>query len=506
MIRKEDEVEILRLWKVEKWKIDTIAKQLGLHHETVERVIEQDGTRPAAKPRPSMLDPYVPFIVETLEKYPRIGASRLFVMCQERGYPGQEDHFRHLIRRLRPPRRQEAFLRLKTLPGEQGQVDWAHFGRLRIGRAERQLMAFVLVLSFSRAIFFRFFLGQCLENFLRGHEAAFHAWSGLPRVLLYDNLKTVVLERRGDAIRFHPTFLDFAAHYCFEPRPVAVGRGNEKPRVERAIRFIRESFFTARAFRSLEHLNEQAWEWCHGRALDRPWPDDKQRRVREVFEGEKPLLLPLPAASFPTDERREVTVRKTPYVRFDLNDYSLPHVLTGETVTVLASLETVRIFHGPELMATHRRSWGQGEQIEDRRHIEALVAAKREARKHRAIDRLVRAAPSTEALMLELAQRGQSLQTATKKLLELLDGYGAERLERAVREALRHQAPHPHAVRHLLEKARQEEGKPPLVPIDLSEDPRIRDLTVRPHDLATYDELRDRLEEEDDDDQTAVPV
>jgi transposase len=92
----------------------------------------------------------------------------------------------------------------------------------------RPLMAFVMVLSYSRSLYLRFFLNASLENFLRGHIGAFVAWNGSARVLLYDNLKSVVLERQGDAIRFHPTLLQFAAHCRFEPRPVAVARGNEK--------------------------------------------------------------------------------------------------------------------------------------------------------------------------------------------------------------------------------------------------------------------------------------
>src|SRR5437762_10214503 len=109
-------------------------------------------------------------------------------------------------------------------------------------------MAFVMVLSFSRKIFLHFCLNQQMANFLRGHEAAFAAFSGIPRVLLYDNLRSAVLERSGDAIRFNPELLEFAAHYRFEPRPVAVARGNEKGRVERAIRYIRDAFFAARTW------------------------------------------------------------------------------------------------------------------------------------------------------------------------------------------------------------------------------------------------------------------
>ena len=130
-----------------------------------------------------------------------------------------------------------------------------------------------------------------MESFLRGHVAAFDAWGGVPRVLLYDNLKSVVLERRGDAIRFHPTLLGFAGQYRYEPRPVAVARGNEKGRVERAIRYVRDGFFAARTFKDLDDLNAQAEAWCIGPAADRRCPDEPDRTVREVFAEERARLL-----------------------------------------------------------------------------------------------------------------------------------------------------------------------------------------------------------------------
>ena len=223
------EAQILRYYHVERWRPGTIARQLHLHHGTVARVLAQAGLPRMASPaRPSRIDPYLPFILATLEKFPTLTASRLYAMVRERGYCGGPDHFRHVISCHRPRPVAEAYLRLRTLPAEQGQVDWGHFGRYTIGRARRPLMAFVMVLSYSRQIFLRFFLDARLENFLRGHVDAFHAWNGLPRVLLYDNLKSAVLERHGDAIRFHPTLLDFARHYRFEARPVAVARGNER--------------------------------------------------------------------------------------------------------------------------------------------------------------------------------------------------------------------------------------------------------------------------------------
>jgi len=311
----EIEAQILRYHHVEKWTVGTIHAQLHVHRDAIKRVLRQAGLPPIGTPlRPSRIDPYLPFIRQTLEKFPTLTASRLYVMVKERGYTGGPDHFRHLISHHRPRPAAEAYLRLVTLPGEQAQVDWGHFGHIEIGRAKRPLMAFVMVLSWSRRIFLRFYLDARMENFLRGHVGAFESWGGLPRVLLYDNLKSAVLERQGDAIRFHPTLLEFAGCYRFEPRPVAVARGNEKGRVERAIRYIRENFFAARAFTDLSDLNRQADAWCLGAADDRPCPQDKAFTVRETFVKEQPRLLALPDNPYPLDERKAVRVGNIPYV------------------------------------------------------------------------------------------------------------------------------------------------------------------------------------------------
>ena len=93
------------------------------------------------------------------------------------------------------------------------------------------------------------------------HALAFQALGGVPREILYDNLKSVVLERVGDHIRFHPRILDLAGYYCFAPKPCAPYRGNEKGKVERLIRYIRDAFFAARRFSSVEDLNAQLARW-----------------------------------------------------------------------------------------------------------------------------------------------------------------------------------------------------------------------------------------------------
>jgi len=490
-ISPELEAKILRYFHVEKWRPGTIARQLGIHHGAVDRVLFQAGLpKMVRSTRSSILDPYLPFVLETLDQYPKLTASRLYAMVRERGYPGGPDHFRHLITHHRPRAQPEAYLRLRTLPGEQGQVDWGHFGKITIGRAQRALMAFVMVLSYSRQIFVHFYLDARMSNFLRGHEAAFQAWGALPRVLLYDNLKSAVLERQGQAIHFHPTLLEFCAHYRFEPRPVAVARGNEKGRVERAIRYVRDSFFAARTWRDLDDLNAQAKIWCSGQAADRPCPEDRSQSVRQVFENERPHLLALPDNPFPTDECEVVSVGKTPYVRFDRNDYSVPSAYTRCALSVVASPGEVRVLDGGQVIACHRRSYDKGAQIEDPEHIAALVALKRRARRHRGQDRLYQAAPNSSELLTQAGQRGDNLGSITAALLGLLDQYGTAELTAAIDEALGRGVPHPNAVRLCLERRREQRDQPPPLAVTLPEDQRVRNLVVRPHDLNNYDHLQ----------------
>ena len=124
-ISAELEAKILRYFHVEKWRVGTIARQLGIHHGTVDRVLSQAGLPKVQRPHgASLIDPFLPFILQTLEQFPRLTAARLYAMVRERGYTGGPDHFRHLIAHYRPRRQPEAYLRLRTLPGEQGQVDW----------------------------------------------------------------------------------------------------------------------------------------------------------------------------------------------------------------------------------------------------------------------------------------------------------------------------------------------------------------------------------------------
>ena len=485
---KQTEAKILRYHFVEQWRTGTIATQLGIHHSVVDRVLAHAGLPKVERSaRPSMIDPYLPFIVETLNEFPTLTAARLYDMAKQRGYPGGPSQFRQRISQLRPRKQPEAYLRLKTLPGEQSQVDWGHFGHIQIGQAKRPLMGFVMVLSWSRQLFLRFYLNAQMENFLRGHVGAFEAWQGLTKVILYDNLKSAVLERQGDAIRFHPTLLELSAHYRFELRPVAVARGNEKGRVERAIRYIRDNFFAGRHWQTLDELNAQAEEWCQGVSANRPCPENNELSVKDAFLQEQPSLLALPDNPFDTRERVEVRAHKTPYVRFDLNDYSIPHQLIQKTLSVNADLGSVRIVDGDELIAEHPRSFAKGEQIEHEAHINALWLAKTHAKLHRGQDRLSQTSSHTSDLLQQSLERGHVLKTTVRLLNEYLDQYGRDELHCALGEALKQQSPYPQAVQQILERRREEKQKPP--PLAVAVPDKVKHFHVKTANVADYDKL-----------------
>ena len=370
MITPEQHAEIRRLYYGEHWKVGTIAAALGVHHDTVRAAIVNDtrGVRRGTC-RATQLDPYLPFVRDTLAQYPRLRATRLFEMVKGRGYTGSVVQLRRAVRLIRPAATATVYRRLVTLAGEEAQVDWGAFGSIRIGRGVRPLSGFVMVLAYSRAIFALFTVDQTLESFLRGHVEAFAACQGVARTLVYDNLRSAVLERAGTAIRFHPRLLELAGHYHFAPRPCTPGRANEKGKVERQIAYLRHAFFAARTFVDVDDLNAQFRRWRDEVAHQRPHPEQRDRAVADVLAEEQPRLLPLPAHPFDTDVMRTVSARKQPYVRFDRNSYSIPHTYGRRPLTLLASPTTVRVLAGTDEIARHVRSYDTNATVEQEAHV-----------------------------------------------------------------------------------------------------------------------------------------
>ena len=484
MISAEVRARIRRYFYAEHWTIGTIAREFSVHPDAVRNAIEAERFKSSPPLRASKVDPYLGFIQQVLSEHPRLRATRIYAMLRDRGYPGSVGQLRRAVARLRPQPR-EAFLRLDMFPGEQGQVDWAHFGAVTVGRAKRTLSCFVMTLSYSRALYLQFFFDQSMENFLRGHVHAFAFFQGQPRVLLYDNLKSAVLERRGNHIAFHPRLIELSAHYHFAPRPCQVRAGNQKGRVERAIRYVRDSFWAGRTFTTLAECNRQAWLWRDQVAHSRRWPGGDHRTVAAVFAEEQARLLPHSAHPFPTERIESVRSGKTIYVRFDLNQYSIPPEAISKQLMLAASDTQVRILDGPNEIARHLRSYDRGQPVLDPAHQEAVLKSKRKAFHSTPAGRLEQLIPESKALLDQAFAQGESAAHEALRLTKLLDEYGVTALRHAIAEALGRSTPRAASVAFLLR--RQPRSTPAA--LDLSRHPQAQSLDVRPHDLETYDEL-----------------
>lgn len=489
MIDAAIEARIRRLFFAEHFKVGTICSQLSVHRDTVLRVIGAERfIRGLSVEHSPSLEPYTDFCKVVIEQYPRLRATRLFEMLKARGYPGGVHAVRRYLRRARPKPKREVFFRLETLPGEQAQVDWAHFGKVTVGNTQRALSCFVMVLSHSRGMFARFFLDQTTENFLRGHVEAFDTFGGAPRVVLYDNLKSVVIDRVGDHVRFHPKLLELANYYHFEPRPCAPYRGNEKGKVERSIHYLRYSFFEGRVFRSLDALNTELADWINTVAHTRTLVGQAQS-VAASLAAEKDRLLPLPENPFVTDGAHAVVAKKTPYIRFDQNDYSIPHTHVGLPLTLVASQSVVRILDGLFEIARHTRSYERHRRIEQPEHLHALLTEKRRARELRGRHRLFDLCPSAHAFLSELVQRGQSPSHSTLALLRLVERYDAKSVDSAIAAATARGAFGVGSVVHIIDTDRKSKRLAPPIGALALRDERARTIVTKTHALSDYDAL-----------------
>ena len=435
---------------------------------------------------PAASTPYRPFLLATLTKFPTLTAARLHAMVSERGYVGSTSHFRALVAGLRPRPAAEAYLRLRTLPGEQAQVDWAHFGHLQIGRARRPLMAFVMVLSHSPHDLPALLPG-CPDGQLPARPR--RGLQRLQRLPPGRSCTTTSRARCSSAWAMRsastPSCWRWPATTASSRARWPSARGNEKGRVERSIRYIRDSFFAGRSFTDLDDLNAQARAWCLGTAADRRWPAGQRLERAPGLRGRAAAACwRCPQAAFALGERVAVTVGKTPYVRFDLNDYSVPHTHVRRTLTVLADEQWVRILDGATELARHRRCWDS--HAADRGSRPMCSAWSSTSARHGPT------APATawrrprrpaRSLLKRAGARGDNLGSITAALMRLLDRYGAAALQAAIPEALARDVAHPNAVRLALERAREASGEPPPVALVLPEHVAQRDAPVRTHDL-----------------------
>ena len=268
------------------------------------------------------LDPYKGIIDTRLGEFPGLSAKRLFDEVRAAGYPGGYTRVRDYVRAVRPDAPSEPVVRFETPVGLQGQVDFATFS-LPWGRRH----ALLVVLSYSRLLWLRFYRRQTMAVLIDGLESAFARFGGVPKELLFDQMRAVVLSDQrvgGGELVMNAEFLRFAAHWGFHPRACRPYRAQTKGKVERPIRYVRDSFFYGRAFAGDEDLNEQASCWTEGTANVRRHGTTGERPVDRFERDEREALRPLasrpyqrlgvPRASEPARQRvpRTIDVERRP--------------------------------------------------------------------------------------------------------------------------------------------------------------------------------------------------
>jgi transposase len=491
----ENWAEIRRRVLVDGLSKRAACREYDIHWDTLTKILghpEPPGYhRAAPRPKPR-LDPFLPVIHQILEddrKAPpkqRHTVNRIYQRLRdEHRYDGGLTIIKVAVAAWRRGQA-EVFVPLAHRPGE-AQVDFGEAEVVLDGQATKVAL-FVMTLPYSDAIFCCAFPRECTEAFLEGHIRAFEFLGGVPRRISYDNLKIAVAKVTGGRGRkLTDEFLRLKSHHLFESHFCRVRRPNEKGHVEVLVGYARRTFLVpVPATRGgLEPLNADLEARCRADLLRRTW--GKPATKADLLEEERPALLPLPPEAFVAARVESRSVDSLSLVGFDANQYSVPTGFAHHRVTVIGTVDAVRVVAGDRAVATHRRCWGREQVFHDPVHYLALLE-----RKPGALDF---AAPLEgwelpvcfgvlrRRLEAEFAGAGTRQYIRVLRLLEWAD---PGELTRAVERALELGVADAAAVRLILEHERER----PAGLFCLDGRPHLRPVDVPMPDLAAYASLR----------------
>lgn len=354
-----------------------------IHWETLQKILthtEPPGYR-RTQPRKSKLEPFLPIIHEILKsdrqvhRKQRHTTKRIFERLRDdHGYSGGITIVSDAVRAWKEQTR-EVFLPLSHPPGE-AQVDFG-YADVWLNGEQVKVALFVMTLPYSDAIFIQAFPRECTESFLEGHRRAFEFFGGVPTRISYDNSKIAVARIVGNRERKVTTeFLRLKSHFLFEDHFCLVRRPNEKGHVERLLDFARRNFLVpVPRVESLETLNDQLIEHCQNDLVRqlRGKPAPKQMLLEEERTR---FLRPLPKQSFEACRLSQANADSLSLVRFDTNSYSVPTKYAHRPITIVATIDEVRLIFEDQLIARHARCWGKQQCFFDPVHYLALLERK----------------------------------------------------------------------------------------------------------------------------------
>jgi transposase len=479
------QAEVLRLFFADHLSQREISEKLSIHRQTVAAVVQRKQVlleRQNKKSRRSILAPYYDHIEKLLQEEPGRSAVNVLQKLRDIGYLGGQTIVKDYLSIRRAPSQPKAYLSLEFIPGQAAQVDWGDFGD-PFG-LKRKLWCFLMVMCWSRLLYIEFTLSANFESFIRCHENAFHYFGGIPKEIWYDNLATVVAERKQKIIRFNPKFLAYSGHCHFKPVACNLAAGNEKGRVEDSVRYVRGNFWPGRSFSDWEDSTIQAHAWLNQFANKRM--HRSTRKIPELhFAQEQSCLLPL-APVYDTDEIRSLKASHQFRVQFDANEYSVPWRLSGRILTLRADEKTVEIYLNHKRVCRHQRCWKKGKLIDNPKHKEGLLEYKPGAQTSSDIETVKALGLSGQRYLGFMTAQNRSIRTELRSLMVLITIYGPQAVEQCMVKALEKGIiGADHLERMLTISENRADTKPP--PLSLT-DERLKIPPNIPN-LKTYDAL-----------------
>lgn len=468
-----------------------IARELSLDARTVAKWIRRERYCPRkTRPGQSKLDPFKPAILRMLETH-SYTAAQVFARVRDQGFTGGHTIVCDYVRKVRPPKT-PAFLTLSFAPGECAQVDWGMYGSVRVGSTTRRLSFFVMVLCYSRMMYAEFTVSQTMEHFLACHQHAFDFFGGVPGKIMCDNLKSAVIARlAGQDPVFHPRYLDFANHYGFRIAPCNVGRGNEKGRVENAVGYIKKNFLAGLDIPQFAALHPAARLWLDTVANVRLHGATKKRPC-DLWQQEKPFLLPLPEHPFDIATVTQVRACRQFRVTVDTNRYSVPSRFAGRPLTLKTYPDRLCLYYDNALVARHPRSYDRHQDFENPDHPKELLAQRKKARDQKVFLRFLALSPKAEEYYRQLQERRMNPFVHARKIVGLSEIYGTEPVQRAMDDAFTFQAFSSEYIANILEQRARITPEPGALFVTRRQD--LLDIEVPRPDLSIY-EIPNRTKE-----------
>lgn len=486
MIDYETYCKIRKLHQETGGSFNKIGDELGIDPETVAKYVRAEKFAPrAGKKRASKLDAFKPMITRLLDRHP-YSVTQILGRLREEGYEGGLSILKEYVSVVRPVRH-PAFLSLAFEPGEAAQVDWGNAGTIQIGNTRRRLSFFVMVLCHSRMAYVEFTCGEGMEHFLTCHRKALEYFGATPSAIIIDNLKTGVLRHRfGEKAVFHPRYLDLAAHYGFEPRACNARKANEKGRVENGVGYVRKNFLAGLEIPpGLSAINAGVLHWLSSVANVRIHAATRKTPL-ELFQIEKPAMRPLPAEGADTSVTRPACrVNNLCRVTLDTNHYTVPFRYASKQLTLVLFPDRLCLYDGAALVASHSRSYERHRDFEDPDHVRELLDQRRRAHAAKWLQRFYALSPQAEHYHQQLAARSLNARSHINKIVALSDIYGADKVARAIDDAIASQAFASQYIENILQ---QRERHTPLPgPLHLTRRSDLLDLELSPADLSLYD-------------------